>query len=175
MSISESSENERRGSQVGGSGTGSGSEHRGFKLADWGRRGSSASNKQVNRTGSNKQVNQAGSNKQVNKEGSYKEVNNGGSRKQVNKAGSNKEVRKGGSKKQVNEGRSDKEVTKGGSNKQVNKGGGNKEVASIDKIKSEAVTPQHSRKDSLKLLKGIMSFKKTASRDGEESHMTESI
>ena len=97
------------------------------------------------------------------KDESNKEVKKGGS----NKDGSIKEVSKGGSHKEVNN-RSSTEVSNGGSNKEVSTDGSNKEVSG-----SESVGQQKRHKESLKLLKEMMSFKKTSSTDMKKIHTAE--
>ena len=94
------------------------------------------------------------SNKEVKRSGSYKD-------------GSIKEVSKGGSNKEVNN-RSSTEVSYGGSSKEVSTDGSNKEVSG-----SESVGHQKRHKESLKLLKGMMSFKKTSSTDMKKIHPAE--
>lgn len=106
------------------------------------------------------------------KDESNKEVKQGGG----NKDGSIKEVSKGGSHEDVNN-RSSTEVSNGGRNKEVSTDGSNQEVSqarsNAEVSGSESVGQQKKRKESLKLLKGMMSFKKTISNDMKKIHTAE--
>ena len=77
------------------------------------------------------------------------------------------------SSKQVNKRGSNKEINKDRRSKEVNKRGSNKEVDRIDKIRSENVGKQESKTGSLKLLRGMMSFKRTTSSHKQKIHAAE--
>ena len=97
------------------------------------------------------------------KDETNKEVTKGESKKDVNKDGSTKEVNKGGSNEEVKNGGSNMEVNTDGGNKEVSKDGSNAEMSGIDDIRSESVHHAQRCKDSLRLLKGMMNFKRTNS------------
>ena len=102
------------------------------------------------------------------KEQSNGQVRKGGSNKQVSTSRNNKKVNQSGRNQEVRENGGIQEVSKGGSSQEVSEGGSNQETSRTDKNNSEIVIQQQRSKDSLKVLRGMMSFKKTASATGEE-------
>lgn len=98
------------------------------------------------------------------KEQSNRQLRKGGSSKQVSTSRNNKKVNQGGRRPEVRENGGIQEVSKGGRNQ----GGCSQEINITDKSRREIVIQQQKSKDSLKVLRGMMSFKKTASANGEE-------
>ena len=149
----------------------SGSEHRELKIVSWVKRGST--NKQLTKDRSKIGINKAGADKDSKKEESPKRVNKvkqedkGESTKQVNKTGSTKTT---GNSKSANKEGSSKELNKSQSKKQVNRVERSKGVKKNDETSIDNVSIKQSRRDSLKLLRGIITFRKTSSDEGKSTH-----
>lgn len=148
-----------------------GSEHRELKIVSWVKRGSI--NKQLSKDRSKIEINKAGADKDSKKEESPKRVNKvkqedkGESTKQVNKTGSTKTT---GNRKSANKEGSSKELNKSQSKKQVNRVERSKGVKKNDETSIDNVSTRQSRRDSLKLLRGMISFRKTSSDGGKSTH-----
>ena len=136
--------------------------------------------------GNNKEMNESANHKEVNIRDAVKKARKGGLQK---KNGSNKKVKKGGSSKtgsneKVKGGGSEKNVNKGvehedgsnefsnyGRNVDILEGGHRTEVSEsgsknlVEEFYDDELR-ERQRKDSLRLLKGMASFKKTASFEG---------
>lgn len=145
---------ERRKSEV----QGSGSDHRELKIVTWVTRRSS--NKELSKDGSKIEINKAGADKDSKKEESSKRVNKV---KQEDKGESTKEINKTGSTKTTGNSQSE---NKDGSTKEVSVGR-SKGVKTNDETRIDNVNTRQRRRDSLKLLRGMINFRKTSSDVGK--------